>query len=261
MSIRFHCLIKKERKNNMEREKKIVKTFQFEDKEYVICSPTASIVREAKFRYSKAFTDALKSGLYTRKKLESILEDQEPEVLKKHTEKRASLMKQYYDVEREASDSVNTEYLEIQLGLLKLIRDRLIGEDISINNLFSNAAEQAAEDARVNFLTFSLVKYKGTDVETVDIWRDFEDFMEDPQFELVEHCKYQVFCWDFKIDLNFEENESEKKIREKVDELKKKQQEVEDAKAKEDLDLVKSEVEVSVPPVKKRRKKKAALAE
>ena len=250
-------------------KEKVLKSFKFEDKNYVILSPSISIIRESRYRYSKAFTSAIKEGLYSRKKLEALLRHQNAEVLEDHFNKRADLLKSYAEAREyfeEYKGKNEPEQMEAYLGLMRSAKESLIQEDLSMNNLFANTAEQLSEEDRINFMTYSLVRYEENFTK---IWDSFEDFMDDPQFELVEHCKYQVMCWDFKLDPEITTKNQEKELEDMIskvrsDKTKLEAEVLETKKIEEDkiesaLEKKETEVSVKTLPKKGRGKKKVVV--
>ena len=240
-------------------KEKVLKSFKFEDKTYVILSPSVAIIRESRYKYSKAFTSAIKEGLYSRKKLEALLRHQNAEVLEDHFNRRADLLKAYAEAREyfeEYKGKTEPEQMEAYLGLMRSAKENLIQEDLSMNNLFANTAEQLAEEDRINFMTYSLVRYEDSFTK---IWDSFDEFMDDPQFELVEHCKYQVMCWDFKLDPEITTRNPEKDLEDMIskvrDDVTKKEKEL------VELNRVKDEPKVEDVPkvVKKAKGKKKAV--
>jgi hypothetical protein len=243
-------------------KEKTLKIFKFEDKNYIILSPSVSVIREARYRYSKAFTSAIKEGLYSRKKLEALLRHQNAEVLEDHFNRRADLLKSYAESRQyfeEEKSKNNPEQMEAFLGLMRSAKESLIQEDLSMNNLFANTAEQLAEEDRINFLTYSLIRYEENYTK---IWESFDEFLEDPQFELVEHCKYQVMCWDFKLDPEISNKNLEKDLEDMISKVREgnlKKEEVlvpqKDVEKEEKVEVEEKELVVKKP----RRKKKVAI--
>lgn len=180
---------------------KVIRTFKFENEDFTLVSPSVMVLREAKYKYSRTFTEALNNGFYTRKRLEGVLSSGENNILKAHTEKRTELLKAFAETQQALDSATDPSEIEYQAGLLSLFRDQMVQEDISINTIFSITAEQMAEDDRIAFLTFHMTRK----ADGSPVWASTEEFMEDTRFSFVEVCKYQVICWEFNLNPDWEE--------------------------------------------------------
>jgi hypothetical protein len=225
--------------------KNIAKTFKVEDKEYIILEPSLNILREAKFRYSKSYTDAVKGGLYTRKKLETLLREEQSDVINDHISRRSELLKNLTDTQDLLNASTSPDQTLYLAELVRVCRESLLQEDMSMNNLFASTAEQLADEDRINYLTFSLVKLG----DGKDLWNTFEEFMNDNRFNLIDTCKYNIYCWDFKVDPQWRNSLPEEIAIKKVELLKYQEQEEEKQK----------ELQVKEPIIKKTIKRKTRV--
>jgi hypothetical protein len=189
-----------------------VTKFEFEDKEYIIVKPSVNVVREAKFRYSKAFTSALKQGLYTRKKLESLLRTGDQDILKEHYETREENIRKALEIQLQISQESDPDKLE-KLGFeLQYLRRAMIQEDVYIDRLFSNTADQIAEEERMDYITSQVVCNK----DGSRVWDSFSSMLEEERFEFIEHCKYQVMCWNYGLSTKDEVKEPEQEAFDKA---------------------------------------------
>jgi len=184
---------------------KILKSFEVDGKQLHLVEPNLQIIRDSKYRYTQVFTDALKQGFYTKKKLEAILKEDHGDIVADHLEKRSDILRAMADTQTEIETSQDPQRIRYLVEVLKLYRESLFQEDLSIKNLFDNTADTLAEEERVDFLTFSLVR----DENLEKMWISFGDFMSDPDYTFIEKIKYQFLCWEFKLDPNEVKNLSD----------------------------------------------------
>jgi hypothetical protein len=197
----------------MEKSKiKVISEFEVDTVKYRLLYPNVTITREANFKHRKAFTDALKNGFYTKKKLEIILQEGEINVIKNHISRRAELLKQYYDASILIEQAETAEQLEYLAEILKTYRDSFIQEDMSMNALFSNTAEQLAEDERINYLCYSLIRHEDNSL----VWASYDDYVEDNDYTFIERCKYEVLKWDYSLGSEDTSNQPEEKALKKA---------------------------------------------
>jgi hypothetical protein len=215
----------------MSTENKIIKTFSFDSKDYILTSPTANILREAKFIYSKRFTQSIKDGLYTRKKLEVLLKEGEIDIIGEHFNKRNEILVKYNEFRKLAELALTIEDIEYYAEVMKICRESLIQEDMSLQDLFSNTADQLAEEDRISYLTSMLIRYKE---DSSRVWGSLEELMNDTNFSLVEACKAEIIFWQFNLTPNLEESFEETKLLRKAKEMK----QVIEAKALEAQDSI-----------------------
>lgn len=199
-------------------ENKNISEFKYEDKTFKLIKPSSFVMREAKFLYSKSFTNSLKDGLFTKRKLESILKTGEVDVIEEYNLRRNELLRLYNETKEVADKNTNPDQLESLISLLSIYKDRLVQEDLSMNTLFSNTADQIAEEDRTNYLTSQLI----CDENGTKIWESLEAFLQDNRYEFVELCKYHVICWSYNMNPESNHiNTSEQLLINKVQELRK----------------------------------------
>lgn len=231
----------------MENKNSLIK-FKFGEKEYTITSPTSKILRESRFKSSKVFTEAIREGFYTRRKLEILFKEENTEIsiLTAHAQKKEELFKLIADVTKEAEEETDANRLDYLATLLKFYREALIQEDLSLNNLFNNTAEQMAEEERINFLTYSLIREESG----AKLWESYDAFLDDSQFELVEHCKYQVLCWDMRLDPNWEKELPEAKYTKKAEDIRKEEENKKSMALSKEEVIKPTEPDLEVVPIK-----------
>lgn len=200
-------------------QSKVLKSFKFDNKVYNIVEPNLQVVRESKYRYSKSFTDAIKQGFYTKKKLEMVLKEGHADLIESHIDKRAKVIREMASTQTEISNSNDPDRLKYLAELMKIYREALFQEDLSMKSLFDATADSMADEERLNFLTYSLTR----DENGTRLWESYEEFLEDNNFTFVEACRYELMCWEYKIDPNWQdslpETEAIKKAESIIDEI------------------------------------------
>jgi hypothetical protein len=186
----------------MERKDRIVRAFEVENLKLQLIEPTVSSIREAKYNYSKKFTEYLKQGFYTRRKLESLLDTENSGYVKNHLERREELLKAISEVNKLIESEKDPEKLEALAGIMSLYRNYLLQEDTSMNSIFSNTVETMAEEDRLNYLTTTMIKKE----DGIFLWNSLEDLLQESNYGLVESCKYQVSCWEYNLDPAWEDS-------------------------------------------------------
>lgn len=235
----------------MEKDKKISKEFKFKDKDYLVLTPTLNIFREAKYKYAKKFTDLLKQGFLTKKKLESVLLESNPDLFEGYMNKRSELLQTMVELENLISDDKLPEDLEYIANMLKTYRNLLLQEDMSMTSIFENSADQIAEEERISYLIYNLIRNK----DSSKIWKTDEEFQGEIDSEFVEACKYQIMCFDYKLDADWEQGLPETKALKLAENirLKPKTEEVKDQQEQQEQD---QDQEDQVPEVKELKVRK-----
>lgn len=229
--------------------KKIAREFSFDEKKFIILEPTLNILRESKYKYSNAYTAAAKAGLYSQKKLETLLREEQSDVIDDFLSRRAELLKNLTDTQDLLEKAQDPNEILALAEMVKICREGLVREEMSMNNIFAITIEQLAEEDRVNFLTYSLVK----DAEGKDIWKSFETFLDDNNFSFIDACKYNVYCWDFKVDPLWRNSLPEELAIEKAKKLM--AETVEKAEPVKQEEEIKAEVKREKKPAKKKKEK------
>ena len=229
----------------MNKTDRVIRSFELSDLKLQLIEPTVSSIREAKYIYSKRFTEYLKQGFYTRRKLESLLDNENSGYVKNHLDRRQELLKTISELDSMMETEQNPEKLEALAGMMSLYRNYLLQEDTSMNSIFSNTVETMAEEDRLNFLTTTMIKDNNGNF----LWNSMEDLLQENNYSLVETCKYQVSCWEYNIDPAWEESLPESIAILKAKKLR------EDLKTKEEQ-VLKTESNAQTVKQKRGRKRK-----
>lgn len=225
------------------------RTFTFEDKEYKVLKPTLNIIREAKYKYAKTFTDNLKAGFITKKKMENMLFEADDSIFKSYVNRRAEILKYMSDTNDLLNKAEKPEELDYLAELMSTYRTTLVQEDLAMNNMFANTADQLAEDEKINFLAFVLT----ADKDGNKIWKTQEEYLNETDVDFVEACKYQVMCIDYNLEPNWEKELPETKARLKAIEISATNKRLEEEKKVEEEKKIE---EQHKEKVKKKAKKK-----
>jgi hypothetical protein len=180
---------------------KVLKSFIIDGKTFNIVEPNLQIVRESKYKFSKVFTDAIKAGFYTRKKLEAVLKEGHQDLITDHIEKRTKILTEMAETQNEIQTCVDPLRLKFLAELLRIYRETLFQEDLSMKSLFDSTADSMADEERINYLTFSLVR----DEAFKNLWETFDEYLQDTNYSFIETCRYELMCWEYKIDPNWQD--------------------------------------------------------
>lgn len=203
----------------MNKQRKVLSEFTYENKKFKLVQPTVKIMKEAKHRHTKVFTNCLKEGFYTKRKLEAQLSDGDFDVIQDHLTRRGEILKLFTETQSQLDLSEDPAEIDYLAELLSLYRSSLVQEDNSMNVVYSNTADQMSEDERLNFLMYSLIKNE----DLSNVWDSYSDFEEDPDFDFTEQCRYQLMCWEYSLNPNWEENLPETEAKKKANVIREKQ--------------------------------------
>lgn len=211
-------------------DKSIIRSFTYNDTKFKLVKPSAKTTRQVKLAYTRAWTSAYNEGILLRAELEKQLKDRNESFIIEYETNRSNLLSTIAELQEKLSsdDSYTPEELETMAAMLSLSRSELLARDQIINNLLSNTAEQIADDERVLNLTQGMV-YKDTNSP---LWSTLDDLLEEEDYDLVEHCKYQVICYEYNLDPEWNTKLPEVIAFEKAGKLK---QEREDTKEAEEV--------------------------
>lgn len=200
----------------MENSNNVIREFEFNGKKFKVLKPTAYILREAKYRYTKVFTESIRSGYFTKKKMDMVLKETHYNVIQEHVNKRAEILQTYAETQEALNKTSKPEEIEYLAELLTIYRQSLVQEDMSMNNIYSNTAEQLSEDERINYLTANMV----VELDGTKVWESDEAYFSDSNYEFVEFCKYQIICWEYQLDPNWKDGLPEELARKRATDIR-----------------------------------------
>lgn len=237
--------MKEESKKVEQPEMETERSFEVDEKKYFIVIPTADAIRQSDWRYSKAYNDALVKGISTSAEVMDILK------------RRGIIGEAYTERLTELEESLGQKVVEMELETDKDARLKLavevstIRQDIfdwhqRVNAPLSHTCEQLAENARVDFLTSTVV----LDEEKKAVWDSYEVYLEEDNRILAFEARMQVMLFMQGLSSDFLSNSPENAV---IRELA--AEEAEEVKAAE----AKAEAALEGPPapIKKVRKPRA----
>jgi hypothetical protein len=238
---------------------KVIREFKIDDKAYVLVEPSAKVVRDSRLKYSIKLTEAIKHGLIVKRTLEKQLRLTDHDFFTEYNEHKVELLDKVASTEHLLSQASEPEQLELLARTLMLYRAQLLEEDKIMNSLYEGTADQAAEDERVAYLAYSMVRNKSDNSLT---YPTYEEFLDAVNIVTYEQLKYQVICWEYKLDPDWHEKLPEAKALLEAQKLR----DVQDSKIEADKQEEKvqqekeaTKIEAKEKPVKKRGKKPRAI--
>jgi len=176
---------------------------------YLIVSPTAFDIRDADWKYSAAYSLAIREGLITNKQMAQKLYD--------HGHRRdVKLFTEYYEeldrLEKELEKEEDKALRQVLALQLKDIRDSLYAEESELREPFNYTAEKASEERKIDFLVSRMVcGEKGT-----LLWEDTDGFLNETNYPLAEEAKYHVLMWYHGLNEDWEKDLPESKVLEQM---------------------------------------------
>ena len=167
-------------------------------KTYNIADPTSEAIRKADWHYAKVYNEALMDGVTTQAEMAELLQkrgitgdkyDKEGYELRTRLEDRIGVM-------NEESDIVKKKLFAIEVAS---IRETIFNHNQKLNGPLSNTCERMAEDARVEFLTSTVVE----DLQGKKLWGTFDSYRNDPDRKLTSQAKFEVMLWLQGLESNF----------------------------------------------------------
>lgn len=196
-----------------------------------LVEPNAKVLKEAKWKYSAAFSNALRQGLLTEKRMSELISEGEA-VTDKDSTRLAALYIRIAELENTLENEKDLSEKTKIISEMKDLRQEVNLEQVSIRAPYSNTAEQAAEDSRADFLVTNMVKYEDS---MEKVWNSEEDYYQETDYSLIELCKSKLMYWLYNLDEDWEdqlpENRAQVEMIEEITKgsvLKEKEEEHED---------------------------------
>jgi hypothetical protein len=207
------------------KKSKTIREFDHNDKKYILTEYTAKVVKDAKFAYSKRFTECVREKIFTRRGLEKQLTADDPSFFDDYRHRREELIKNIADTEDVLQNVEDPDELSLLSQMLLIYRADLFQQDKLVNDLFANTADQIAEEERIIYVMLGCIKNN----DGTSVWESYEELMSDNDPEFLEVCKYQVMCSEYDLDPDWQEKLPEIEIQDKIDTLRKKQEKEQEA--------------------------------
>ena len=175
-----------------------------EETEYFIGTPSAEGIRGADWQYSKIYTKCLNEGIPTSAEMTDILRRRG--VIGEDFDRRAEelsitlneLITRLYDAQE--NDGKTAIALEVARA-----REALFQWNQRLSGPMSNTCEQIADDARLEFLTSSILQKK----DGVKVWEDYDNFLASQEQALTLKARYEVMLFLQGYDSDFLERTPE----------------------------------------------------
>ena len=180
--------------------------------EYFVVAPNANDIREADWNYSRTYTRSLTEGITTSAEMMDILRRRGivgPEFEQRATELTAQLNEKIWALEvAETMDAKRDLAVEVAEA-----RDELFQWNQRLNGPMANTCEQLADDARLEYLTSSMV------VNSKDerIWDDFDSYLKEKNQALALKSRFEIMLYLQGLDSDFLEKTPEAQAMKEVE--------------------------------------------
>lgn len=186
--------------------------FEHEGQDYFINVPSAMIIREADWAYSKVYTKALTEGIPTSSEMQDILK------------KRGIIGPEYDDRALELSNLL-ADTLDKMNSTDDADEKRLLAEEASnirndifiwnqrLNGPMSNTCEQMADDSRLESITAGIV----VDKDGNKVWKDHDDYITTDKTDLAATAKFEVMLFLQGLDSDFLDTVPENLVMKELD--------------------------------------------
>lgn len=181
-------------------------------KHYVI-PPNANDIREADWQYSRIYTKSLTEGITTSAEMMDILRRRGiigPEFEQRARELTTNLNEKIITLNAATDIDVKRE-LAVEVAEA---RDELFQWNQRLNGPMSNTCEQMADDARLEFLTSSMI----VDKDDKRIWPDHDEYLREKNQALALKSRFEVMLYLQGLESNFLERTPEAMAMKEVEE-------------------------------------------
>lgn len=222
---------------------------------YYLGIPTSDQIRKADWHYSKVYNRALAEGVFTQAEMVDTL--RERGILGPDHDKRRDELEMGISVKtvemQESDDSSTRINLAVEIADL---RNRLYQWNQRLSGPLSNTCEQIADDAKMEYLTSSMVQKE----DGVPVWSAFESFVNEKDSRLLIKSRYEVLLLMNGLEGDFLEKTPENLVlREEAEKAQARQNSRQlEASTEEQIEQEQVEpeaLEEEVPVRKKRQKK------
>lgn len=165
---------------------------------YYITTPTAEDIRGADWQYSKTFTQCLVEGITTSAEMVDILTRRG--IIGSDFEKRAKELSENLGqrvAELEAAEDVDIKR-ELSFAVAQA-REELYQWNQRLNGPMNNTAEQISDDARLEYLTSSMI----INSEGNKVWDSYNDYLKEKSQDLALRARFEVMLYLQGLDSDF----------------------------------------------------------
>lgn len=161
-----------------------------EKTKYYIAPPNANDIREADWQYSRVYTKSLTEGITTSAEMMDILRRRGiigPEFEQRASELTTNLNERLWSLES-ADDFDIKRDTAVEVAEA---RDELFQWNQRLNGPMANTCEQMADDARLEYLTSSMI----ADEEGNRIWETHEDYLKEENQALALKSRFEIMLY------------------------------------------------------------------
>jgi hypothetical protein len=179
---------------------------------YFIVTPGADEIRKSDWEYSKAYSMALKEGVFTSEEMLDILRRRN--IIGDDYDRRAETLRtglQAALVEMELSDSADEK--RAQAEKVQVLREELWRWNSRLQGPLAHTCEQLASNSKTEFLTAVVVFNSGGE----RVWETFEDYINEKDALLSFRARLEVMLWLEGVDSDFIDNSPEKVLLRELD--------------------------------------------
>jgi hypothetical protein len=221
-----------------------------DEQEYFVVAPNANDIREADWNYSRTFTRSLTEGITTSAEMMDILRRRG--IVGSEFEQRAAELTTLLNEKIFALDVADSMDAKRDLAVeVAEARDEMFQWNQRLNGPMANTCEQLADDARLEYLTSSMVENAKGD----RVWDTYDNYLQEKNQALALKARFEIMLYLQGLDPDFLEKTPEAQAMKEVetDILEKA------AAAAQALEAISLEEEVKADAPKKRapRKRKA----
>ena len=180
--------------------------------EYFVIAPNANDIREADWNYSRTYTRSLTEGITTSAEMMDILRRRGitgPEFEQRSTELTTKLNEKIWALEvaesMEAKRDLAVEVAEA--------RDELFQWNQRLNGPMANTCEQLADDARLEYLTSSMV----VDKKDERVWEDYESYLREKNQAMALKARFEIMLYLQGLESDFLEKTPEAQAMKEVE--------------------------------------------
>jgi len=176
------------------------RSFIHNGEKYYIDNADFNTIRGADWHYAQTFNEAMSLGIMTVAQMQNVLIARGV-IGKEWEEKRQKILTTIDEKTAELNEAKDRDS-KLQLATeLKELRDELFRHNQIASSPTSQAAENLADDARVEFLTSAMIK----DSDGKSVWQSYEDFKtsEGEKMALAMRSRYEVMLYLSGMSSNF----------------------------------------------------------
>ena len=190
------------------------RTFIHNGEKFFIDNADIDSVRQADWHYSKTYNEALLAGVTTMAQMQDILEERQI-VGKEYEDRREALIAELDQKIAELEKEKDKDKKLILADQVEETRNKLFRLNQRASSPMSNTCEQLAEDARIEYLTSSMIK----DSDGNLVWESYEDYKTTTNPALAMRARYECMLALQGLDSDFLEKTPEALARKAMEQI------------------------------------------